>query len=131
MKRLLRWVLGLGALSLVFSLLVATVGIAWLRAEMPAQELMFNEEIVLARDLGAAHWAMAVAGLCVAMMVLLTVLPLTLAFMAIVAGGALVLALAFALAGLAWATAPVWVAIALVWWLLRRRRLRQSGVVAS
>jgi hypothetical protein len=60
-------------------------------------------------------------------MVLLTVVPLTLAFTFIVVGAALSVALLAVLASLAWVTAPLWIAVALVWWLLRNRRADRSA----
>jgi hypothetical protein len=56
--------------------------------------------------------------------------PLMLAFVTIVAGGALTLALVRALAGPAWATAPSWAAIALAWWLVRWRGRRRADIAA-
>jgi hypothetical protein len=127
MKNTLRLMMWLTLASVIGAMVIATVGMAWLQAEMPGAEINFNREHIVAADLDARHWVMAVFGLSAALMVLLTVVPLTLAFAFIVVGAALSVALLAVLASLAWVTAPLWIAVALVWWLLRKRRADRSA----
>jgi len=127
MKNTLRFLLWLGVVSVVGAIVIATVGMAWLQAEMPGEVLSFNMEQVAAADLGARHWVMAVLALSAALLVVLTVVPLTLAFTLLVVGAALSVAFIAVLASLAWVTAPLWVAIALVWWMLRRRKTPRTA----
>jgi hypothetical protein len=127
MKNTLRFVMCLALASVIGAIVVASVGMAWLQAEMPGVEISLNGERIVAADLDARHWVMAVLGLSAALMVVLTVVPLTLAFAFIVVGAALGVALLAVVASLAWVTAPLWIAIALVWWLLRGRRAPRSA----
>jgi hypothetical protein len=127
MKNTLRFVMCLALASVIGAIVVASVGMAWLQAEMPGVEININSERIVAADLDARHWVMAVLGLSAALMVVLTVVPLTLAFAFIVVGAALGVVLLAVVASLAWVTAPLWIAIALVWWLLRGRRAPRSA----
>jgi hypothetical protein len=127
MKNTLRFVMCLALASVIGAIVVASVGMAWLQAEMPGVEISLNGERIVAADLDARHWVMAVLGLSAALMVVLTVVPLTLAFAFIVVGAALGVVLLAVVASLAWVTAPLWIAIALVWWLLRGRRAPRSA----
>jgi hypothetical protein len=127
MKKTLRFVMCLALASVIGAIVVASIGMAWLQAEMPGVEISLNGEQIVAADLDARHWVMAVLGLSAALMVVLTVVPLTLAFAFIVVGAALGVVLLAVVASLAWVTAPLWIAIALVWWLLRGRRAPRSA----
>lgn len=127
MKNTLRFVMCLALASVLGAIVIATLGMAWLQAEMPGVEISINGGQIAAADLDAEHWVMAVLGLSAALMIVLTVVPLTLAFSFIVVGAALGLALVAVLASLAWVTAPLWIAVALLWWLLRERRTRRAA----
>lgn len=127
MKQALRWLLALTLVSVIGAIVIASVGMAWLQTEMPGVELTFDRDQIAAADLDARHWVMAVFGLSAALMIVLTVVPLTLAFTLIVVGAALGVALLAVVASLAWVTAPLWIAVALVWWLLRARRTHRSA----
>ncbi|HET9978142.1 MAG TPA: hypothetical protein VFQ20_11935 [Burkholderiaceae bacterium] len=127
MKNTLRLLLGLTLVSVIGAMAIATVGMAWLRSEMPGVEIGFNGAQVVAGDLDARHWAIAVLALAAALIVTLTVVPLVLAFGFVVGGAALGVALLAVVASLVWVTAPLWLAVALVWWLLRARRTDRSA----
>jgi hypothetical protein len=122
MKTTLRLVMGLVLASVIGAMVIATVGMAWMQAELPGHVLTIDSEQIVAGDFTARHWLIAVIALSAALLVLLTVLPLTLAFAFIVTGAALGVAFLAVLASLAWVTAPLWVALAILWWVLRSRR---------
>jgi hypothetical protein len=128
MRNALRLLVWLGLVSVIGAMVIATVGMAWLQAEMPGEVLSFNSEQIAASDLTARHWVLAVLGLSAALLIVLTVVPLTLALAFIVTGAALGVGFLAVLASLAWVTAPLWLAVALVWWLLRSRRTNRSAV---
>lgn len=126
MRNTLRFLMALTLVSVLGAVVIASVGMAWLQAEMPGVEITAGSERIVAADLDGRHWVMAVFGLSAALMVALTVVPLALGFALVVTGAALCVALVAALAGLAWVTAPLWIGVALLWWLLRTRRPRPA-----
>jgi len=127
MKKTLRFLMWLALASVIGALVIATVGLAWVQAEMPDVVIGLHDGQIVAGDLDAQHWLLAVLGLSAALLTVATVVPLTLAFVFIVVGAALSVALLAVLASLAWVTAPLWIAIALVWWLLRRRKAPRAA----
>lgn len=122
MKTTLRVVMWLVLASVAGAIVIATVGMAWMQAEMPGHALTIDSEQIVAGDFTARHWLLAVIALSAALLVLFTVLPLTLVFAFVVTGAALGVAFLAVLAGLVWLTAPLWVVLAILWWLMRSRR---------
>ena len=114
MKRLLRIAGWTGATLIVASLLGAIAILAVLGQMHPDLTLHVGHDPVVLGDLDAGHALLALGGIALALFVVLTVVPLSLAFATAIVAGTLALA--------AWMASPILLLGGLAWWLLRRRR---------
>jgi hypothetical protein len=122
MKRLLRIAGWTGATLIVASLLGALAIVAVLGQMHPDLTLHVGHDPVVMGDLDAGHALLALGGIALALFVVLTVVPLSLAFATVIVAGTLALVLAIVLALATWMASPILLLGGLAWWLLRHRR---------
>jgi hypothetical protein len=120
-KHLLRIAGWTGATLIAASLIGAVAILAVLGQMHPDLTLHVGHDQVVMGDLDAGHALLALGGIALALFVVLTVVPLSLAFATAVTAGALALVLAIVLALAAWIASPILLLAGLAWWLMRRR----------
>lgn len=121
MKRLLRIAGWTGATLITASLIGALAVLAVLAQMHPDLTLHVGHDQVVMSELDAGHALLALGAIALALFVVLTVVPLSLAFAMAVTAGMLALVLAIVLALTAWIASPILLLAGLAWWLMRRR----------
>jgi hypothetical protein len=105
---------------LLATLVAAAIGSALLALLGPELHMDLGGDAHDVRDLGWAEWPLVVLGLWLAALIVITVVPLSLAFAALMV-----------VLSLAWAGAPLIFATLLAVWWWRRRRARASAQTAG
>jgi hypothetical protein len=131
MKRFFRIAGWIGITLIAASLIGAIVILALMSQVHPDLTLHFGHDQVVMSDLDAGHALLALGVISLALLVVLTVVPLSLAFAAAVTAGAFALVLAIVLALAAWMVSPILLLVAFAWWLLRLKRPAQAALPES
>jgi hypothetical protein len=106
---------------LLAALVAAAIGSALLALLGPELHVHFGGDPHDVRDLGWAEWPLVVLGFWLAALIVITVVPLSLAFAALMV-----------VLSLAWAGAPlIFAALFAVWWWRRRRARRTAAPTAT
>lgn len=128
MTRFFRIAGWIGITLIAASLIGAIVILAVMAQAHPDLTLHFGHDQVVMGDLDAGHALLALGGISLALLVVMTVVPLSLAFAAAVTAGSLALVLAIVLALATWMASPILLLAAFAWWLLRRKRPAQAAL---